>query len=898
MRFRWGHKRHIAKLQIHRHASRPKCSLPEGPNLLLQPARCARPVRVARDREFHKVLFGREAIMAGKIQLAAKLLLGTTMLASSAGGVYYASTHGWSLLSASRNTKTSAELDAVASAWTESTSRHASEPSKSSATARSAEATMPESAPKAKPASDDRYALPTNSKIFETQATEDAKKSDDASRKQHRNSVAEVAAKADATPIDSPAKSKSGAHEPTPVLATPVAQDNKTELARGQEPKDDAPAAVQVKDIPQDISGALDQVAQDPKANSAIKEPKQITPPAQQTNIADASRRAKQAFGNGAPAASGDRYGATMQPSADSGARPKAAINPFGSPASSGNPPNNLTTDSIQPLSANPNEIGTPPRDFPQRGDNLRPLDANQSSRTANRDNPPRGRMGQTIPSGNMPQNAGISPFPSNRTGTLPSGMDGPGQPLGGDGTGKPGEKALEGPQQPMLSIQKFAPGEIQVGKPAKFVLHVKNAGNQVAENVTIQDEIPQGTQLISTSPNATPDGSRLIWQLGKLSAGEDRTVEMQIMPKAEGDIGSVATVTYSAQASVKTHCTMPQLAIRMTAPSEVMVGQQQHVKIEIRNPGSGDATGVMLFENVPANVKHVAGPALEFEIGTLRAGETRELDLVLTAEKAGKVTNAITARAQGNLQVQQQMEFEVIAPALAVAVQGPERRYLERPATYEVSVQNPGTAAAHDVQIVTKLPKGMRFVKANNMGEYDASTHAVYWSLAELPKGERGTVELVAMPIETGTQTLQVESRAQQGLTDKTQRDVLVEGLAAIKFEVRALEDPIEVGRETGYEIRVINQGTKAATNVQITATLPAGLKLVSAEGETQHRIDQGRLVFEPLQQLAPKADTVYHVRAQGIQAGDQRIVVEVKTDDMEHPIRREESTRVFGDQ
>ena len=75
--------------------------------------------------------------------------------------------------------------------------------------------------------------------------------------------------------------------------------------------------------------------------------------------------------------------------------------------------------------------------------------------------------------------------------------------------------------------------------------------------------------------------------------------------------------------------------------------------------------------------------------------------------------------------------------------MQGPERRYLERPATYEVSVENPGTAAAHDVQIVTKLPKGMRFVKANNMGEYDATSHAVYWSLAELPKGEKGTVEL-----------------------------------------------------------------------------------------------------------------------------------------------------------
>jgi uncharacterized repeat protein (TIGR01451 family) len=247
---------------------------------------------------------------------------------------------------------------------------------------------------------------------------------------------------------------------------------------------------------------------------------------------------------------------------------------------------------------------------------------------------------------------------------------------------------------------------------------------------------------------------------------------------------------------------------------------------------------------------------------------------------------------------VQQQVEFEVIAPALAVAVNGPERRYLERPATYEVSVENPGTAPARDVQIITKLPKGLRFVRANNMGEYDAATHAVYWSLAELPEGESGTVELVTMPVETGAQTLEVESRAGQGLVDQTKQQIVIEGLAAIMFEVRDLEDPIEVGGETGYEIRVVNQGTKAATNVRVAVNLPPGMQVVSAEGETQYAVQGSVLAFEPLADLAPKSDTLYRVRVQGVQAGDQRVTVEVNTDDLGQPIRREESTRVFGDE
>jgi uncharacterized repeat protein (TIGR01451 family) len=476
---------------------------------------------------------------------------------------------------------------------------------------------------------------------------------------------------------------------------------------------------------------------------------------------------------------------------------------------------------------------------------------------------------------------------------------DGPADMVsGGEGVGRPGEQALEGPQRPTIEVQKFAPEEIQVGKPCTFRIVVRNMGNQPAADVVVRDEVPWGTRPMSSTPRAESSGGQVLWQLGTLSAGEQRELELQVMPVAEGDIGSVAVVTFATQASVKTHCTLPQLAIRMTAPRTVMIGQEQRVKIELHNPGSGDATGVMLFDNVPEELAHEAGQALEFEVGTLRAGETRQMELVLTAEKAGRVKNRVMARADGNLEVEQEIEFDVIAPALEVEVEGPRVRYLERPATYVVTIGNPGTAAAKDVELVTKLPKGMQFVRANNLGEYDSASHAIYWSLAELPEGERGTVELVALPVESGDLEIQVEGKAQQGLEDRTTQHVLVEGLAALMFEVVDLEDPIEVGGETTYEIRVLNQGTKAATGVQVKASLPPAMQVLSAKGETRHATQNGVVVFEPLSSLAPKDDTVFQIQVQGAQPGDQRITVEVVTDDVGDPIRKEESTRVFGDE
>jgi uncharacterized repeat protein (TIGR01451 family) len=464
-------------------------------------------------------------------------------------------------------------------------------------------------------------------------------------------------------------------------------------------------------------------------------------------------------------------------------------------------------------------------------------------------------------------------------------------------GSGRPGERLLEGAQSPSLTILKLAPPEIQVGKRCTFGIRVQNTGQRTAQNVQIHDEIPLGTELVGTAPRASVSGGKIVWDLGTLSVGEERTVEMELIPTEEGELGSVATVMMAAQASAKARCTKPELALRLSSQPQVHAGQQHIVQVEVTNPGSGEATGVMVLETVPAGVSHEAGPALEFEIGTLAPGETRRLELLLTAEQAGRVKNIMTAKADAGLHVEASCEFEVIAPDLHVTVEGPERRFLERPATYQVSIDNPGTAPAKDVQLVTHLPKGLQFVSANNLGEYDAAQHSVYWSLAELPANERGTVELVALPVEAGQHTLQVTTKARDGLTDETQKAVTVEGIAALNFSVVDRDDPIEVGGETSYEIRVVNQGSKAATNVQVTAIVPPGLRAVAGHGDTRHAVQGDRVAFAPILQLGPKAETTFQVQVQGVRDGDHRLKVQITTDEIREPITKEESTRVYSD-
>jgi uncharacterized repeat protein (TIGR01451 family) len=368
-------------------------------------------------------------------------------------------------------------------------------------------------------------------------------------------------------------------------------------------------------------------------------------------------------------------------------------------------------------------------------------------------------------------------------------------------------------------------------------------------------------------------------------------------MPKQEVEIGSVAQVTFAASASARTISTRPLLKVEHVAPAKVLIGETLKLQVTITNPGTGVATGVVMQEDVPEGLAHSAGKQIEHEVGALRPGETRTYELPLEAVKAGVMTNTVVVRGDASLVASHSVEIEVVAPQLEIAMNGPKVRYLDRQATYKVSITNPGTATARDVEIVAYLPKGMKFVSTDHEGQYDPQHHAVYWSLEELPASQSGEARLVAVPIEPGEHKLRVEGHAQLGLTTTDEETVQVEAISQLVFEIVDENDPIEVGAETVYQVRVTNEGSKAATNVQVAAGLPPELRPQAADGATRGTIEGQTVIFEALGKLAPQAQATFKIQAAGLKTGDYTIRVQVTSDDQPTPVTKEEVTRVYAD-
>lgn len=464
-------------------------------------------------------------------------------------------------------------------------------------------------------------------------------------------------------------------------------------------------------------------------------------------------------------------------------------------------------------------------------------------------------------------------------------------------GTGKPGARELEGAQSPALSIQKIAPTNARVGEPATFRIKVRNNGSVAAQRVMVHDEVPQGTRLIDTNPQSTTDSQGgILWNLGSLLPGQDLEVSMQVMPLEEGLIGSVGTVTFEAQASASVEVTKPMLKIEHTAKDRVLIGDRVNFSITLSNPGSGTAENVWIEEDVPAGLSHSKGPKLEYELGSIPAGGQRRLELSLTAAEAGMVENIIRARADGGLMAEHQVSLEVIAPQLKVRIDGPETRYLERKATYSVAIENPGSADARNVELITRLPQGLKFISTNNSGRFDAASNTIRWSLDRLPARQFGEVKFTAMPIHKGSYNINAEARAMNGLRDVADHALDVDGIAALLFEVADQVDPIEIGGITTYQIRVENQGTKEASNVQILAMIPEGMRAVPAQGRSRYTVNQNRVEFERIARLPAKSESVFNIQVEGIAAGDQRFKAQMSSDDTAS-IVEEESTRVYAD-
>ena len=114
-----------------------------------------------------------------------------------------------------------------------------------------------------------------------------------------------------------------------------------------------------------------------------------------------------------------------------------------------------------------------------------------------------------------------------------------------------------------------------------------------------------------------------------------------------------------------------PKLRMSVVGPADIRFGDTKLYSITVSNPGTGDAENVML-QLLPMNGG--SGTAGERELGTLKAGTQRTVEVELTARQAGDLAIRALALADGGLRAEGNQPVRVRRPNLVVKAIGPEK--------------------------------------------------------------------------------------------------------------------------------------------------------------------------------------------------------------------------------
>jgi len=133
----------------------------------------------------------------------------------------------------------------------------------------------------------------------------------------------------------------------------------------------------------------------------------------------------------------------------------------------------------------------------------------------------------------------------------------------------------------------------------------------------------------------------------------------------------------------------------------------------------------------------------------------------------------------------------------------------------------------ASNVSIIHLLPEGSKFHTASNGGRHDLTTRTVTWFVGDLAPARAARLSLEAVPTSVGEQRHRATATAARGLKTEAEAVTHVEGLSALLMDVVDTDDPVEIGADTTYEIRVINSGSKMETNLELVCTVPDKMEL-----------------------------------------------------------------------
>lgn len=417
----------------------------------------------------------------------------------------------------------------------------------------------------------------------------------------------------------------------------------------------------------------------------------------------------------------------------------------------------------------------------------------------------------------------------------------------------------------------------LRVGQTTVLTLTARNGGPRATTGVRIRAPLPDALAHVSESGDGTYDPATGLWTAGDLASGE--TAETELTVRAVGDGFALTTASLAATGvrdpvadndvatagvTVEPRSADLAVAVTLSAPDGVRVGDELTATVDADNAGPDDAPGAQVTIDLPPGLLpqdiSVEQGSLDLEtgvwdIGTLPAGDSVRLTARLVAAEEGFWSGRVSIAAPGvadpqalNSSSTRTVQVQAVPPPetdIAITAAHPDDLTTTTggTVTYRVRAFNEGPVDASGLAYTTTLPDGFRLESATpSAGSYDPATGR--WTLAALADGAAETLEL-RLRADAGPGGHLVTT-ALTGIdqTDPDDQDNITSSAVTIRatadLAVTKTVDPptVPFGGLLTYTVTITNNGPQDDTGVQLqeTSRLPPQFLTVEPTQGTFH--------------------------------------------------------------
>lgn len=452
------------------------------------------------------------------------------------------------------------------------------------------------------------------------------------------------------------------------------------------------------------------------------------------------------------------------------------------------------------------------------------------------------------------------------------------------------------------LLLEKSGAKQVRLGQPYQYQLKVTNLTDAPLGGVTINEQLGENFTVSQAEPQAQQKDGMNVYTLGELKPGESRTINVTGTAKSAGDLTSCTSVTYNPTLCSVAQVIAPQINLAKAGPQQADICEDVVYKYTLSNTGTGDETNVTVTDQLPEGLKTADGKnVVQFVVDRIPQGKSREFEVRLRADRTGEFASGASASsASGNVQ-SEQVATRIVAPELKVAVTGPEREYVGKTITYDVSVQNTGDTAARNASLAFDgggTNAQMVAVNGNGGGEAQTASARIGGNggdLGEIAPGQTRQYRVTVPAEQAGAVRVTAVARATCAKDASAMATTTIETLPALLLEVVDREDLVRVNENVMYTIRVTNQGTGPDTNVGVTATLPPELQFVNAGGASNAQAQGQQIRFAPVPSVGAGKTIEWNLEAKAIKAGDVRFQLDMNSDSLGKNVTETEATRLY---